>query len=315
MVKCRKCGAKAAINMRQHKLPLCAEHFIHWLPSQTQRTIEKYNQFQMQDRLLVAVSGGKDSLALWDVLLALGYKADGLYIDLGIDAAQYSDASASYAEAFARSREQKLIIVRARDHLGASIPDAALATRHGRDKPCSICGLTKRHLMNRAALEGEYDVLVTGHNLDDEAATLFGNTLNWQVGYLERQWPVLEGRPGFVRKAKPFCRIYERETAAYAFLRGIDYVHEECPYAEGAKSIYYKEKLSQMERERPGIKLSFYLSFLRAKQSMRFVEREAKPAFKTCPECGSPTTSNGRCSFCRIKARIRQPAETLERTS
>jgi uncharacterized protein (TIGR00269 family) len=314
-VKCRKCGAKAAIHMRQHKLALCADHFRRWIPSQTQRTIEKYDMFESRDRLLVAVSGGKDSLALWDVLLDLGYHADGLYLDLGIDAGEYSKLSRSYCEAFARSRDQRLIIMRVSDQLGVSIPDAARITRRGRDKPCSICGLAKRHLMNRTALEERYDVLVTGHNLDDEAATLFGNTLNWQVGYLKRQGPVLEERPGFVRKAKPFCRIYERETAAYALLRGIDYVYKECPYADGAKSIYYKEKLNQMERERPGIKLSFYLSFLRAKRDMQFVEREAQPGFNTCPDCGSPTSSDGYCAFCRVKARISQPSEALERNS
>ena len=82
-VRCRRCDENAAINMRQHKLALCARHFPEWFVEQTARTIHKYLMFTPADRILVAVSGGKDSLALWDVLLKLGYKADGLYIDLG----------------------------------------------------------------------------------------------------------------------------------------------------------------------------------------------------------------------------------------
>jgi hypothetical protein len=79
-MRCRKCGHKAAINMRQHKLALCREHFMRWVPEQTERFIEKYKMFARGERLLLAVSGGKDSLALWDILLRLGFAADGLYI-------------------------------------------------------------------------------------------------------------------------------------------------------------------------------------------------------------------------------------------
>ena len=70
--------------------------------------------------------------------------------------------------------------------------------------------------MNQIAHDKGYHVLATGHNLDDEAATLFGNTLNWTVDLLKRQSPLLPAMPGFARKVKPFCRIYERESAAYA---------------------------------------------------------------------------------------------------
>ena len=75
-MKCKLCGGTAVINMRQHRLSLCAEHFLQWVPVQVQRAIKKYRMFETGDRVLVAVSGGKDSLALWDVLLLLGYQAD-----------------------------------------------------------------------------------------------------------------------------------------------------------------------------------------------------------------------------------------------
>jgi hypothetical protein len=100
---CRKCGEPAVINMRHHKLSLCSEHYCEWFVAQTDRAIEKYNMFSHEDRVLVAVSGGKDSLALWDVLLQLGYRADGLYIGLGInDPVSYSDQSLEKTRAFAR---------------------------------------------------------------------------------------------------------------------------------------------------------------------------------------------------------------------
>jgi uncharacterized protein (TIGR00269 family) len=313
-MKCRKCREKdgvekkAVINMRQHKLALCKPHFLEWIPEQTQRFIEKYAMFEQSDRILVAVSGGKDSLALWDILSRLGYQADGLYIGLGIDGGiAYSDESQRLASQFAAERDLKLHVVGVPQEYGATIPDLANRTARGKGKPCSVCGLSKRHIMNRVARDQGYDVLVTGHNLDDEAAVLFGNTLNWQSGYLVRQGPVLEANhPGLVRKAKPLCRFYEREMAAYALLSGIEYVYEECPYAVGAKSIYYKELLNRLEADRPGAKLSFYLSFLRAKEEGLFTERADAGAqqLNTCPSCGQPTSVPGECAFCRMMARV-----------
>ena len=108
-MKCVKCAQKAVINMRAHKLALCKDHFLEWIPAQTERFIEKYRMFSPQERVLVAVSGGKDSLSLWDILLRLGYQADGLYIGLGIDGGfGYSDQSQRLTEKFAAEHGLKL---------------------------------------------------------------------------------------------------------------------------------------------------------------------------------------------------------------
>lgn len=303
-MKCRKCELKAVINMRQHKLALCKDHFLEWIPQQVQRFIEKYRMFGREERILVAVSGGKDSLGLWDILWRLGYQADGLYIGLGIDGGiQYSDESQRLSEAFAASRGLNLKVVSVPQTYGETIPVMADRTLRGHAKPCSVCGLSKRHIMNRIAHEGGYDVLATGHNLDDEAAVLLGNTLNWLPGYLVRQGPVLEAnQPGLVRKVKPLCRIYEREMAAYALLSGIEYIYEECPHAAGTKSLYYKEMLNRLEADRPGAKLNFYVMFLEAKEKGLFAP-QADPGVQmlhACDSCGQPTTAPGLCAFCRL---------------
>lgn len=289
--------------MREHKLSLCAEHFPAWVVKQTERVLHKYRMCTPDQRVLVAVSGGKDSLALWDILLKLGYHADGLYIDLGIDGGfGYSERSKEKALAFAQARPQATLhIVNIRQTYGASIHEVAV--RKGQQqRPCAVCGVAKRHEMNRVALEGGYDVLATGHNLDDEAATLFGNVLHWQVGYLRRQGPVLlADDEGLARKVKPFCRFYERETAAYALVTGIDYIYEECPYAVGASTIHHKATLTQMEHDSPGTKLHFYVNFLRAKEEGLLTTNEvAPPQLHPCPICGQLTASDGPCRFCRL---------------
>jgi len=301
-MKCRICRAKASVNLRQHNMALCKEHFLEWMPAQTARFIKKYGMFTPEEKILVAVSGGKDSLSLWDILVRLGYQADGLYICLGIDEGiRYSSESQRLAEKFALERGLKLHVVDMQKEYKESIPSLTLKSNRSRGKDCSICGLVKRHEMNRIARDFGYAVLATGHNLDDEAAVLFGNTLNWAGEYLLRQSPVLEGRPGLVRKVKPLCRFYEREMLAYALLRGIEYIYDECPLSVGATSIYYKEMLNRLENDHPGTKLSFYLNFLKARKSGLFTDREEIQAeLHPCPTCGQPTSAEGICSFCRI---------------
>jgi len=291
--------------MRQHKLALCKEHFLDWLPEQTERFIKKYEMFTHHEKVLVAVSGGKDSLALWDILTRLGYQADGLYIGLGIDGEfGYSSESQRLTQKFANERNLKLHIVDVEKEYGQPIPVLADLTKRGHGRPCSVCGLTKRHVMNRIARDLGFAVLATGHNLDDEAAVLFGNTLNWLGEYLLRQNPVLPASPGLARKVKPLCRFYEREMAAYAFLRGIEYIYEECPFAVGSKTTYYKELLNQLEVKRPGAKLTFYVKFLEARQQGIFAEKEKIQAtLAPCSNCGQPTSAPGLCSFCRLMER------------
>ena len=298
--------------MRQHKLALCKTHYLEWLPEQTERFLTKYHMFTREERVLVAVSGGKDSLSLWDILVRLGYQADGLYLGLGIDGGiGYSNESHRLAAKFAEEHELKLLVVDVDQEYGRSIPVLSQLSHRGHGKPCSVCGLTKRHEMNRIARDLGYDVLATGHNLDDEAAVLFGNTLTWSGEYMLRQGPVLPSAEGLARKVKPLCRFYEREMTAYALLRGIEYIYEECPYAEGSTSIYYKEILNQLENARPGAKLTFYLRFLEARRAGLFVEQDAVMAeLRPCTNCGQPTSAPGLCAFCRMieKTRASTPA-------
>ncbi|HYF45260.1 MAG TPA: ATP-binding protein, partial [Acidimicrobiales bacterium] len=178
------CKEPAVIDVRRHNANFCAEHFLRLCRDQVTKAVDQFDMLHPGERVLVAVSGGKDSLALWDLLLELGWETDGLYVGLGIG--EYSESSATYARAFAEERGVTLVEVDLREAHGYDIPTGA---RSARRAPCSVCGISKRHVFDQAALDGGYDVLATGHNLDDEAAVLFGNVLRWETEYLARQAP------------------------------------------------------------------------------------------------------------------------------
>ena len=297
-MKCRRCHGQAVVDVRRHNAGFCAECFVHHCGEQVRRAVEDFEMLEPGDKVLVAVSGGKDSLALWDLLLALGYDVHGLYLGLGIG--EYSRESAAYARAFAERRSVPLVEVDLRQDLGFDIPTGSRAA--GR-VPCSACGLSKRHLFNQAAREGGYDVVATGHNLDDEAAVLFGNVLRWSTDYLARQLPVLPAGNGFVRKVKPLVRLGERETAAYCVIRSIDYIVEECPMAEGNKHLAYKEALNAIELESPGSKAAFYFGFLdKVSHHFRPEAVAEQSDLRRCVSCGSATPGDV-CAFCKLRSR------------
>ncbi|MCS7173870.1 MAG: TIGR00269 family protein [Armatimonadetes bacterium] len=296
-MRCVKCKATASVEVRRHNAAYCGPHFLEWFEHQVQRAVDRERMFTRSDRILVAVSGGKDSLVLWDVLLRLGYQATGLHLNLGIG--EYSRLSQEKCERFAREREAELLVVDLSATYGAGVEE--LARRTGR-VACSACGLSKRYLFNKVALEHGFDVVATAHNLDDEAAVLLSNLISGNVEALARQAPVLERtHPALVKKVKPLYRMAERETAAYAVLRGIDYILDECPRSVGARTLLLKEALNLLEREAPGTKQSLYWNFL---EKLRPLLRSHEPpvALRSCLRCGQPTTTE-ICAFCRMTER------------
>lgn len=298
-MKCTVCRAPAVIDVRRHNAAFCPDHFVKHCHDQVRRAIAEHDMIGPGDRVLVAVSGGKDSLALWDLLAGLGVDADGLYLGLGIG--EYSDGSVGYARAYADAHGRKLHELDLAVDAGFTVPGAAEATHRS---PCGACGLSKRHLFNQVALDRGYDVVATGHNLDDEAAVLLGNVLRWETGYLGRQHPVLPARDGFARKVKPLVRLGEREMAAYCVVRGIDYQVEECPMAAGNRHLGYKEALNAIEDRSPGTKAAFVFGFLdRAHDRFRDEVEHEQAELHPCASCGAPTPADV-CAFCKLRDRV-----------
>ena len=258
-MKCRVCGEPASISLKAYSTALCAPDFISFLENRTLTTIKKYHLIEEGEKPIVAVSGGKDSLSIWSMLNKLGYPADGIYIHLGIG--DYSDISLSRIIKMADALKRKVYTFNIRSILGKGIDELAKSMRR---VPCSACGMIKRYVMNRICMDKGYTTLVTGHNIDDEASALFGNMLYWKEEYLGKKNLVLEGREGHLsKKVKPFFLCSEREIAAYAILNNIDYIHDECPFSVGAKTLMYKGILNKLEESSPGTKIQFIKGYLK----------------------------------------------------
>lgn len=302
-MKCKRCKAPAVVALPSHHTGFCPECFLQFFAKQVDRGIREQKLFTHEDRILVALSGGKDSLALMLELGKQGYNVTGLHIDLAIPVS--SAAARGVVERFCAKHGFPLIVKEmARE--GLAIPDVKARLR----RPiCSACGKIKRYFFNKTALDDGYTVLATGHNLDDEIARLFSNTLRWDTAYLSDQGPGLEGTGGFSRKVKPLWRLSEFETANYAFLMGIEHHHAPCPYSQGASFTFYKTLWHELEEKMPGRKIDFYQGFLeRGRPAFSRVDEETGVDLVPCIRCGYPTSAE-MCGVCRIREALQEEKE------
>lgn len=291
---CAICGEHRSYRLFQRGVSYCKEHFIAFFEGEVEKTIREFSLFDRSERIMVSVSGGKDSLVLAMVLLKLGYSIKVFHIDLGIG--EYSEISKEKVISFVKDLNIPYSLVSVKDIFGCGIKDIAKKVK----RPfCSVCGTIKRYLMDRSA---SGMVVATGHNLDDEVSFLVSNYINWSLGYIRRQGPLLREEHGFSRKVKPLSLVYEYETALYAAVNGIDYVIDECPLSEGATTLAVKRALNMIEREVPDIKLTCYKAYLRQKQNLNISTGESV-ILSPCEKCGYPTTTK-ICLFCRFVDRV-----------
>ncbi len=293
--KCRRCRARGEIRLPSHNTIWCAGCFVSFCERAVAKAMKKF-AISKEVEILVAVSGGKDSLGLWNILNNLGYRTRGLHINLGIEG--FSEASVNAVAEFASERNLTWAQYSLKEVFGWTIDEIRCRTRRS---ICSICGAVKRQLLNRLAAREGYRTLATGHNLDDEAGRLLGNILRHRTYYAGKQYPYLPStHPLFAEKAKPLYRLESAELRAYCHFASIRPLSGRCPLSRGATSHFVKEALQLMEDKMPGTKRDFYFTWIK--------NRPPAPAFdgegvSLCRECGGPAFME-TCSVCAIKAAL-----------
>ncbi|MBU2487999.1 MAG: adenine nucleotide alpha hydrolase family protein [Proteobacteria bacterium] len=290
--KCTRCKAPAAVRLPSHNSMFCPDCFDQFFLTAVIRAL-KIVPLPREAPVAVAVSGGKDSLAVWDVLHRLGFETRGVHLDLGIP--QFSEASIDAAREFAEKRGLPLAVHSLEELFGHPLPRIRSQVRMD---ICSVCGTVKRSYLNLLARQAGAGVLVTGHNLDDEAARLMGNLIHRRKRYLEKLYPFLAAaHPAQAARAKPLYRVDEAEIRAYTSLNHIRPAQGGCPFSRGATSTYYKTALLWMEGEMPGTKRDLLWGHIRENGPPQ------GDAFGSCERCGEPTGAP-LCGVCRLKDRM-----------
>ncbi|HID80164.1 MAG TPA: TIGR00269 family protein [Ignisphaera sp.] len=296
--KCSFCRREAVARIAYAKLLLCEEHYIEYIRNKVRRTILRYDLAKRGDKILLAVSGGKDSLTLLDVMHALSqemrFSIAVLHIDLGIEG--YSERLKHSVESYMRKLGIPLVTLSLRDVLGVTLPQLSKKSRR---PPCSVCGIVKRYLMNACAIESGATAIATGHTADDVIAYAIKSFLLQDYSSLSKLVPKTKTLLGAVSRIRPLYEVYERETLLYSVLKKLPFHHGMCPYVvQNSLERHVKKFFNQLEERFPSTKISFLRRLARSVESLTVVDTERK-SVRTCDVCGL-IASDYKCSFCRI---------------
>jgi len=295
-MKCTRCKAPARFRFPQHNARFCDACLDLVIQRQVEKAIKQFGMLEPGQRVLVAISGGKDSLALWRILCELGYQAEGLHLLLELG--PFSAVSLESSQAMAQLLGRPLHVERLADLAGATVQEVVWANKR---EFCAVCGGLKRYYLNRLCLRMGFPVLATGHHLDDETGRMLGNLLHGRQDHLDRTWPVLEAwQDGFVKKIKPLCRLGGDEILAYATAHQLPVAQGSCTGSKGATLPFYQEAMRYLESKMPGTKRDLYLGFLRRAGG----PPELPAPGAACVVCGHPTHV-GTCTVCRMLERTR----------
>ena len=294
--RCVRCGRPARVRLPYARAWLCDEHFLEYVRGKVVRSIQRYSMVRPGERVLVAVSGGKDSATLMDVLdkasAQLNVDVVAVHINMGI-----GDYSRESLEAFRRAcagaRRVRCLEVDLKDLIGMYLPDVVRALRR---PACSVCGLIRRYVLNALALELGASAVATGHHLNDVMAYAVKNFLGQNTDQISKMGPVVEGEGSAVRRIRPLFDVYEDEARAYALLAGVPYTPAVCPFKpRSSLEDLLKDMLDSIERRSPSMLISSARAL--AREAHRYPA--AHPPIGRCRYCGMPT-SRDVCAFCSL---------------
>ena len=300
--RCSLCTGPAVFHDKKTGRHLCREHFIADIEKRVADTIRSRNLIVPGDHVLIALSGGKDSTALLMILSHILPAGD----SVRLSAVTIDEGIAGYREDTIRSADN-LVAQYGLSH--ASIPFPELfggtldAFLKGREpEACSVCGILRRKALNVAAERTGATKLATGHNLDDEAQSVFMNVLRGDLPRLVRD-SGSDSQGRFIPRIKPLMFISEKEIAVYLMLHGAWADLPECPYAVHALRGEVRRMLATLESKHPGTMLNLMKS--KAMIEARCAGNiEAEPV-RHCKECGDPC-SGEVCQLCTLKKTLKQ---------
>jgi uncharacterized protein (TIGR00269 family) len=300
-MKCDKCNEVAVYARKYSGENLCSSCFSNSILRKTAKTISKYNMINNNDIVCVAVSGGKDSLTLLDILSKLSkthnFQIKVVTIDEGIPS--YRNEALDLVKNFCTKLNVDYKVYSFKDLFDLTLDEALHLRENEKTSSCSICGTLRRRAFDCAAKDMGSKIVATGHNLDDTLQSFFINMLSGDTNKIG--WMDPDTSTNSLRKIKPFCEIYESEIVFYAFTNDIPFQSEPCPHMSEGIRTEIREFLNSLESQHSGIKNNLYQSVLKVSQIVKNSNYKEKTI---CEKCGNECTGK-ICSVCNMVLKLK----------
>lgn len=301
-MKCDRCQNVAAYSRKYSGENLCSICFSGSILRKTAKTISKFNMIKNNELVCVAVSGGKDSLALLHILHQMSknhnFRIKVITIDEGIP--DYRNEALEIVKSFCGKINVEHSVYSYKNMFDLTLDDALNLRENEKMSSCSICGTLRRRAMDYAAKDIGADVIATGHNLDDNLQSFFINMLSGDTNKIG--WMDPDTSKNSLRKIKPFCEIYESEIVFYAFTNEIPFQTEPCPHMNEGIRTEIREFLNSLEGQRSGIKNNLFNSFLKISGMVKDSNNKER---RICQNCGNECTGK-ICSVCNLVLKLNQ---------
>lgn len=301
-MKCSKCDDAAIVSQRYSNTHFCEKHFVEDFEDRVKEAVAKGRMLQDGDRIAVALSGGKDSTALLNILkkILIDRKDITMFavtVDEGI--VGYREDTIKSARKITEDLGIEHIIVSFKGEFSLSLDEMVAGKR---EAPCTFCGVLRKSLLNRTAKKYGATKVATGHDLDDEAQSILMNYMKGDIERLGRFAP-RRIQPGLVPRIKPLKNIPERETALYCMVNGLYVKMAECPYASLSLRSDVRDMLNNLEMNFPGTKQSCMKGFDRISEllAMRYPPME----LSSCSLCGDPCVGD-LCKACQLLNKLKK---------
>ncbi len=308
VAKCSACKRKEPFFHRIYSGErLCKRCFAGSIEEKVRATIAKYKMLGYNDRVAVAVSGGKDSVTLMQVLAKMerNYPRATLVavtVDEGIRG--YRDEALEIVAENCRKLGIENHLVSFKQLFGYTLDEIVQRARAKNNQltPCAFCGVLRRKALNIAALEVKANKIATGHTLDDEVQTSMLNIFHGDVPKLAAGKPITDQvHPRLIQKVKPLCEVPERESALYAYVKGVSFQSTPCPYAGEAMRNDIRNLLNRIEERHAGTMYTVFKSIEKLRPAISATAEKGE--FKECRECGEPAASE-LCMACQLLKQI-----------
>ena len=301
-MQCDRCQNQAAYTRKYSGVKLCATCFSNSIVRKTAKTISKFNMIKNNELVAVAVSGGKDSLALLKIMQEMStshnFRIKAITIDEGIPG--YRNEALEIVEKFCNELNVEHKVYSYKDLFELTLDQALDLRENEKTSSCTICGTLRRRAIDHAAKDIGANVIATGHNLDDTLQTFVINMLSGDTNKIG--WMNPDTSTNSFRKIKPFCEIYEEEIVFYAFTNNIPFQSEPCPHMSEGIRTEIREFLNSLEKDHSGIKNSLYQSVIKLSEIVKDSNYKQKTI---CEKCGNECTGNV-CSVCNMVLKLKE---------